>query len=46
MYRHGSHTLSFDAGNLASGMYLYRITAKGLYTNKVYSKSQRMTLIK
>lgn len=46
MYRHGSHTLSFDAGNLASGMYLYRIAAKGLYTNKVYSKSQRMTLIK
>lgn len=39
-YTSGSHTLSFDASNLASGIYIYRIQA-GSYTSQ-----KRMTLIK
>ena len=36
----GSYTVDFDAGNLASGVYFYRIEA-GLY-----SATRRFTLVK
>lgn len=39
-YTSGSHTLSFDASNLASGIYIYRLEA-GSFTSL-----KRMTLIK
>ena len=39
-YTSGSHTLSFDASNLASGIYIYRLEA-GSFTSQ-----KRMTLIK
>jgi hypothetical protein len=39
-YTSGSHTLSFDASNLASGVYIYRLEA-GSFTSL-----KRMTLIK
>ncbi|MFY0698432.1 MAG: T9SS type A sorting domain-containing protein [Balneola sp.] len=39
-YTSGSHTLSFDASNLASGIYIYRIEAGS------YVSQKRMTLIK
>jgi hypothetical protein len=39
-YTSGSHTLSFDASNLASGIYIYRLEA-GTFTSQ-----KRMTLIK
>ena len=42
----GNHTISFDATNLASGVYLYRIDAKSLSQNRSFSQVKRMTLIK
>ncbi len=39
-YTSGSHTISFDASNLASGIYIYRLEA-GSFTSQ-----KRMTLIK
>lgn len=40
----GNYTKQFDAGKLASGMYIYRLTA----TNSIhiYEKTEKMTLIK
>ncbi|MEQ9092182.1 MAG: T9SS type A sorting domain-containing protein [Balneola sp.] len=42
----GNHTLSFDASNLASGVYLYRIDANSVSQNRSFSQIKRMTLIK
>ena len=42
----GSHSLSFNAVNLASGVYLYRIDAKSISQNRSFSQIKRMTLIK
>ncbi len=39
-YTEGSHIVNFEAGNLASGVYFYTITFKGL------TKTDRLTLIK
>lgn len=36
----GRHTVSFDAGNLASGIYLYRLSAGG------FSQTKLLTLVK
>lgn len=42
----GSHDISFDASNLASGVYLYRINAVSTSQNRSFSQVKRMTLIK
>ncbi len=42
----GSHTSSFNASSLASGVYLYRIDAKSKSKNQSYTQTKRMTLIK
>jgi hypothetical protein len=36
----GTHEVRFDAGNLASGIYVYRLTAGGAV------QTRRMTLVK
>jgi hypothetical protein len=42
----GSHEFNFDASNLASGVYLYRISAKSISGSQLFTKSRKMTLIK
>ncbi len=42
----GTQQISFDAGNLASGVYLYRINAISQNGGQLFSKTRRMTLIK
>lgn len=42
----GTHQVPFDASNLASGVYLYRINAKSVSQNRSFSQIKRMTLIK
>lgn len=41
----GTYKVSFDASNLASGLYTYRITASGS-SNEVFMQSKKMMLIK
>lgn len=40
----GLHTMTFDANNLASGVYISRVVAQ--VGNRQFSKTQKMTLIK
>lgn len=42
----GQHNISFDAGNLASGIYLYKINAISADQRNSFSEIKRMTLIK
>lgn len=42
----GYHDLIWDASNVASGVYFYRITAQSTTSNLSFSKLQKMTLIK
>lgn len=42
----GNHEVRFDATNLASGVYLYKIDAKSVSQNRSFSQIKRMTLIK
>ena len=42
----GNHLVRFDASNLASGVYIYRIDAKSNSQNQSFSQVRRMTLIK
>ena len=42
----GEHELTFDAGNLASGIYLYRISAISNDGRNSFSDIKKMTLIK
>jgi hypothetical protein len=42
----GQHNVSFDAGNLASGVYLYKINAISADQRNSFSEIKRMTLIK
>lgn len=44
-YNAGSHELVFDGSGLASGMYIYSITAKGT-DGSIYSLSKKMSLLK
>lgn len=46
-----SHALLWDGTNdfgqrVASGVYVYRLEATGLGSNKVFSQTRKMTLIK
>lgn len=42
----GTHQVKFDATNLASGVYLYRIDANSVSQNRSFTQIKRMTLIK
>ncbi|MFN1835914.1 T9SS type A sorting domain-containing protein [Balneola sp. MJW-20] len=42
----GNHSVSFDAGDLASGVYIYRISARSLSGSSDFTMSRKMTLIK
>ncbi len=42
----GNHDIRFNATNLASGVYLYKINAKSVSQNRSFSQIKRMTLIK
>ncbi|MEP1152258.1 MAG: T9SS type A sorting domain-containing protein [Balneola sp.] len=42
----GTHQINFDATNLASGIYLYRIDANSVAENRSFTQIKRMTLIK
>jgi len=42
----GSHSLNFDASGLASGVYLYRITANPVNGASKFTQSKKLTLIK
>lgn len=42
----GEHSLNFNATNLASGVYFYKMDAKSLIGNKSFSIQKKMTLIK
>ncbi|MBI3193158.1 MAG: T9SS type A sorting domain-containing protein [Ignavibacteriae bacterium] len=45
-YEAGNYELEFDASNLASGLYFYRITVAGQDGILSYTDSKKMTLIK
>jgi hypothetical protein len=42
----GAHTATFDAGNLASGTYIYRLEAVPVNGGSLFSRTRSMTLIK
>lgn len=42
----GDYDIQFDATNLASGVYLYKINAKSVSQNRSFTQIKRMTLIK
>lgn len=42
----GNHELQFDGSKLASGLYIYKLTANSLISKKSYSHAKRMLLIK
>jgi len=45
-FTQGSHNLSFDASNLASGVYIYRLKAISANGSETFSQTRKMTLIK
>ena len=42
----GKHEVNFDGSKLASGLYIYKLTANSLISKKSYSHAKRMLLIK
>ncbi|HVO73814.1 MAG TPA: T9SS type A sorting domain-containing protein, partial [Ignavibacteriaceae bacterium] len=42
----GFHELNFDAGNLASGIYLYRLSAVSADVEKSSTKTKKLILLK
>jgi hypothetical protein len=42
----GKHTITFNAGNLASGIYIYTIEVKSISGNQLFSTSKKMILLK
>jgi hypothetical protein len=42
----GYHTTTFDGSKLASSIYIYKATFKGLSTGKTFSATKRMLLVK
>ncbi|HEY6905945.1 MAG TPA: T9SS type A sorting domain-containing protein, partial [Ignavibacteriaceae bacterium] len=42
----GNHTVNFNAGNLASGIYIYQITAESLTNHTLYRAAKKMILLK
>jgi hypothetical protein len=42
----GTHTINFNAGNLASGMYIYQIEAKALTGKESFNSVKKMLLLK
>jgi len=45
-FTQGSHDLSFDASNLASGVYIYRLKAISANGSESFTQTRKMTLIK
>jgi len=41
----GNHIINFDAGNLSSGIYIYKLNATGK-NGELFSSSKKMTLIR
>lgn len=46
VYDTGIHSVSFDGGNLGSGVYIYKLSATGLQTSKMYQEVKSMILMK
>jgi hypothetical protein len=42
----GTHIMSFDASNLSSGVYLYRLTVRSVSTSSVVTQTKKMLLLK
>lgn len=42
----GTHTSIFNGENFSSGIYIYRFTVKGMETNRFFTDTKRMVLIK
>jgi len=42
----GNHSLKWDASNLTSGVYLYRITAESISGNESFNSVKKMILMK
>ncbi len=42
----GVYKITFDASRLASGVYFYRFTARGMNSGRMFSQSRRVMLIK
>ena len=43
---HGNHGIRFEAGNLSSGIYFYKLTARSVYENTNYIDIKKMILLK
>ncbi len=42
----GIHSINFDAGNLASGIYIYQIKARKILEDKIFTSAKKMILVK
>lgn len=45
-YGEGYHTTSWDAANMNSGIYFVRLTSSDAFSNKIFSKTRKILLLK